>query len=247
MRVWWKISYYGRLVNTLALLDSPGKQQMDAGEGFGCQPATVVDNRLVPETIAGGGSRRVTTGLLSGLLHQSKWLPLAYLGGLTFELELGALTDWCSPSYTVSGTTTTLSQNWQVVDARLECDVATIDSGLQSQYANHVLQGKHLPAVHIKFCYTNAGQRRCPELLHGRANPRLHPRLKGVFCTAVADLSTQDPLLRGQTTFYHPMGPGNWNSALDTVKYTLQLGSRKRYPDYHVSSVSERSFYEASA
>ena len=84
---------------------------MDAGEGFGCQPATTVDNRLVPETIAGGGSWRVTCGLLSGLLHQNKWLPLAYLGGLTFELELGALTDWCSPElhsqrhddYAVSG------------------------------------------------------------------------------------------------------------------------------------------------
>ena len=66
-------------------------------------------------------------------------------------------------------------------------------------------------------------------------------RLKGLFATAVADLSTQDPLLRPLTTFYHPMGPGNWNSALDTVKVTVSVGS-KRYPDYYVSSVSE-AFY----
>ena len=83
------ISAYSRLVNMLALLDSPGKQQMDAAEGFGCQAATEVNNRLVPETIAGGGSRRVTCGLLSGLLHQPKWLPLSMTGGITYELECG--------------------------------------------------------------------------------------------------------------------------------------------------------------
>ena len=84
------INQYARLQETLGILDSPGKQQLDASEGFGylMGGATTVDNRLVPEPIPAGGSRRVTCSLLSGLLNQPKWLPLSF-APLTLELEIG--------------------------------------------------------------------------------------------------------------------------------------------------------------
>ena len=228
------ISYYGRPVNTLSLLDSPGKQQIDAAEGFGSLPATTVDNRLVPETIAAGGYRKVTCGLLSGLLRQKCWLPLAYCP-LTIELEVAGLTDWNSPPYTTGGTTTTPSQNWSLVDPKLFCDVALLDSGLQSQYANHVLQGKHFPISFSSVATQgNPGQQNNFTIAIARG----FTRLKGLFASAYQDLSTQDPLLRPINTFYHPNGPNAYNAALDILKVTAQCGSR-RFPEYYVSSLSE--------
>ena len=43
------------------------------------------------------------------------------------------------------------SENWQIEDVRIICDVVTLDSALQNSYAEHVLSGKALP-VNYSTC-----------------------------------------------------------------------------------------------
>ncbi len=84
------VNLYNRQVNTFHNCLPPARQFLDAGEGFGCatnQAPGLSFIDWIPEQIPNGGSRRIFFNLMSGILSQHLWIPLAYMP-LTNELEI---------------------------------------------------------------------------------------------------------------------------------------------------------------
>jgi hypothetical protein len=80
---------YNRQINTFHSCLPPARQFMDASEGFGVQGNVpgLSSIEWTPEQIPAGGTRRVFMSLMSGLMSQHLWIPLAYCP-LTIELEV---------------------------------------------------------------------------------------------------------------------------------------------------------------
>ena len=84
------INLYNRQVNTFANCLPPARQFLDAAEGFGCANNQVPGLSFIdwiPEQIPGNSHRRIFFNLMSGILSQHLWIPLAYMP-LTIELEV---------------------------------------------------------------------------------------------------------------------------------------------------------------
>ena len=105
---------------------------------------------------------------LCGLFSQFKYLPLKYMGNLTIELELvtNAIDCIINPNdyderdtgidaglrnrFTLAvagdtGKATNTSIDWEISNARVICDVCTLDKNLNNEY---VLEGKGLPIAY---------------------------------------------------------------------------------------------------
>ena len=111
---------------------------------------------------------------LAGLFSQFKYLPLKYLGNLTIELELvnSAVDCIIDPNnvdesdthittdlrnrFTVAvagdvGKATNTSIDWEISNARVVCDVCTLDNNLNNEYVKHLLEGKGLPITYTTY------------------------------------------------------------------------------------------------
>jgi hypothetical protein len=187
---------------------------------------------------------------LSGLLMQSKYIPLRYCP-LTIELEL--VNDAVEPvldyrdanqsTFTINNT----SDKWQIINVMAKCDVCTLDNALDNSYAEHLLSGKSLPINYNTYIS------QMQSLLSGavgQKSVRLNitrslSRLKSVFVT----LQRQIPFASAQfigrkkwNDFYSPMwnygGDHNANNSQGEFEFQLQLGS-KLYPEYPIRSHGE--------
>ena len=83
---------YNRTHQMFEMLTSGHNRDNGDIEGFGyrsdsVEPGVTQTEALLPG-IAGGSSQTVGMKLCSGLMNQSKMLPLKYMGNLTIELEL---------------------------------------------------------------------------------------------------------------------------------------------------------------
>ena len=106
--------------------------------------------------ITGGDFQTVCWKPLSGLLSQSKFIPLRYCP-ITIELEL--VSDYTTPivstfsdeptshievnSYPFLASNT--STHWMIQNVQVKCDVVTLDNSFDNSYAEHLLSGKALP------------------------------------------------------------------------------------------------------
>ena len=111
---------------------------------------------------------------LCGLFSQFKYLPLKYMGNLTIELELvnNAFDCIINPNdydesdtgiaadlrnrFTVAvagdvGKATNTSIDWEISNARVVCDVCTLDNNLNNEYVKHLLDGKGLPITYTTY------------------------------------------------------------------------------------------------
>ena len=140
------IDYYNRVHEMLEILTSDPNRNNSEIEGFGLR----WDNKEIYKQwaadktpiVTGGKSRTVSFKPLSGILNQPKYIPLAYCP-LTLELEV--VTNPTDAIIGIGGsefTATNTSIKWSIKDIRVVCDVVTLDSGLQHDYAQHVLPGK---------------------------------------------------------------------------------------------------------
>jgi hypothetical protein len=194
---------------------------------------------------------------LSGLLMQSKYIPLRYCP-LTIELELvdNALDPIVDPL--ASGQSTfnaaNTSAKWQIVNVMVKCDACTLDNALDNSYAEHLLSGKSLPINYNTYIS------QIQTLLsgeNGQKSVRLNitrslSRLKSVFVTL--DRKLQDSIANAKefigrknwNDFYSPMwsfqGDNERHSSKGEFEFQLQLGS-KLYPEYPIRSHSE-AFYQ---
>ena len=100
---------------------------------------------------------------LAGLFSQFKYLPLKYMGNLTTELQLITNATGCiigpndntgadaigdrfvtdlNPATEADAQFRNTSIDWKINNARVVCDVCTLDNNLNNEYVKHLLEGK---------------------------------------------------------------------------------------------------------
>ena len=129
------------------LINKNSKVNIDA-EGFGLSAwdYTTAENIANFPGIPGGQTQTVIFTPLSGILSQSKYLPLRYCN-LVFELEL--VSDNTLPfvlNNILPFSTTNTSNSWKIQNVQVKVDVCTLDNTLENGYISHLLAGKKLPS-----------------------------------------------------------------------------------------------------
>jgi hypothetical protein len=147
------------------------------------------------------------------------------------------------------------SNSWKITNVQMKCDLIQLDSGLQNEYAAHLLASNSLPINYSTFI-TQKQIVNGPD--YSTSITRSLSRLKSVFLTFsgtnLGDSVSNTPasgieMRKNWNDFYHPSYKGDItytnNKILlsrDEIEIQLQLGSRY-YPEYPIKSVAE-SFYQ---
>ena len=236
-----------------SLMTSKESMVNNAAEGFGypTTEAKDLDNASKLSGIPPTQSQTVLFKPLSGLLNQSKYLPLRYMP-LTLELELvnNDLDPIADPALLGDPLdTTNTSTSWQIQNVMVKCDTCTLDNALDNSYAQHLLSGKSLPINYdtwVSQFQTIAGNQ--PTISITRALTSL----KSVFMTLDKDFGTgwrQIWWRKQWNDFYSPasntINANAGNMAYDKVgefEFQLQCGS-KLFPEYPIRSHSE-AYYQ---
>jgi len=241
------VNLYNRQVNTFHYCLPPARQFLDAAVGFGVAANNPGLSAIewIPEQIPAGSERRIFFNLMSGILSQHLWIPLAYCP-LTIELEVADVNSPFAPTYLAPGAigvggaapvAAVMSQNWSLSDVRFYGDMCELDAGLQSSYASHLSSGRTLPLAFYSFVtQTQRAEGPSQTLVLARS----FTRLKGIFVTW---FRANDPSgLKNHTNYlYHPHGPGAYVRARDNVEVQIQIGARK-FPEYPTTGLAE-AFY----
>jgi hypothetical protein len=164
-------------------------------------------------------------------------LPLKYMP-LTIELELVNDADEpiVTPGANAVFTTANTSNDWQIENVQIKCDICNLDNSLQNNYDSHLLSGKSLP---INFnTYITQSQSIVGQDVGVSLN-RAITRLKAIFVTFFKSDDT-DASHKAWNDFNHPMeyDPNLLYNKGFELEYQIQIGS-KLYPEYPVRSVSE--------
>ena len=233
------IDDWNRVSEMFHMLSSSGVRVNDSVEGMKAWydgPAT--------ETLLAGQKRTVSMKLLSGLLGQSKYLPIRY-APLEVELELVGNADDCQRGAT----------SWLLSDVQLKCDVCHLDNALENSYAKHLEEGKALPINYGTFISQN-------QVVNGGVGTvafsnisinisRAVSRLKSLFITLDGNANNNDvDNLKEFNNFWNPMAvkpanaqgvtpPGGDYDSGKEMELQVQIGS-KLFPEYPMRSVSEQ-------
>ena len=231
---------YNRTHQMFEMLTAADNRNNDMIEGFGYRSDSIEPNATLTTGDAPGIApthyQTVGMKLCSGLMNQSKMLPLKYMGNLTIELELVNSKDdpvikpGVDANFTVSNTT----NDWQIENVQLKCDIVTIDNTLQNNYDQHLLDGGKLPISYNT--YITQSQAVTPSKDMSLNVSRAVSRLKSVFVTFYKSLETEHAVHKDWLSFMHPMG-----AAYDKDKeleVQLQIGALL-FPQYPIRSVSE--------
>ena len=230
---------YNKTHELYQTLKSKEQKDNDDVEGFGYRyhGSQYAASMTTLPGIAGNSHQTVGFKILSGILTQPKFLPLRYMsGGLSFEFELcNSATD---PVVVVGDgsnfTSVNTSNDWEIENPMIKCDVLTLDNSLENSYAEHILSGKSLPINFNTFITST-------QVVQGQTFAvnvsRSVSRLKGIFLTFYKDIP-DNQVEKEWSNFYHPMrGSALYDSGYE-LEYQVQIGS-KLYPEYPVRSVAE--------
>ena len=141
---------YNRVHEMFEVLTSLHNRDNDEVENFGYRADTVAPGTAHTTSSLPGipGSSYQTVGfkLCSGILNQPKMLPLKYMP-LTTQLELvnNANDPIVEPGVDSVFTITSTSNDWQIENVQLKCDICNLDNSLQNNFGSHLLSGKSLP------------------------------------------------------------------------------------------------------
>ena len=166
-----------------------------------------------------------------GLFNQDKLIPLRYCP-VHIELEfVNSQADAVSLEVAEGFSN---CANWDVSDIQCKLDCLTLDSGLENEYASHLLSGKTLPINFNTWNHTSQSTGLYKDF--SAHITRTVTRLKSIFITphkpdGVAYKQAND--------LYHPC-PINGQLVLSNEhSCQVQIGS-KLIPEYPVNSLSER-------
>ena len=226
---------YNRTHQMFEMLTSGHNRDNGDIEGFGYRSDTVAPGTARTVTnlpgIAGGSSQTIGMQLCSGLMRQSKLLPLKYMGNLTIELELvnDANEPVVAPGVNTVFTTANTTNDWSIQDVQLKCDLLTIDSNLQNNYSKHLLDGGKLPISYNT--YVTQSQAVSGQDLSVNVS-RAISRLKSVFVSFGKNPASGDyadkPVDKSWLNFHHPMeNEANlkYDKAFE-LEFQLQVGSK---------------------
>ena len=147
-------SYYNRIYNTIHALLPAEKKFNDYCLGFGFNDDVVAntysnvnfESTNTPPQVDAGKSRVVQFNLFSGLLSQTKYIPLHYLKGLTIELELVSDVNDCITRAAAADV-----YDWTLTEPVVMCDIVQLDQSLENEFANALLDGESLPIAYDSF------------------------------------------------------------------------------------------------
>ena len=213
------IDEYARTCEMFNVLQSSSVRKNDSVEGV-----------LAGETLANDKTRRVGMKLLSGLLNQSKMIPLRVA---PIEIELELVSDALDAIYCIG------TASWTITDVQLKCDLCTLDNELENSYSKHLLSGQSLPI--------NYGTYISQSQVLGTNGPsfgvnisRAVTRLKSIFMTFEGPINAAKlDTVKSFNNLWHPMAliDGEYNDGQE-LELQVQIGS-KLYPEYPIRSVSE--------
>ena len=256
------VDYYNRVHEMLHILTSKPNRDSDVVEGFGDRwdsdevygkwfsgsaPGTATYNE---SGIKGGESRPVSFKPLFGIFNQPKYIPLAYCP-LTMEFEIvnNAYEPVMGINSATAYTPDNTSNEWEITDVRIVCDVVTLDSALQNSYAEHVLSGKALPINYGTYISQYQTITRSGFTV---TVTRAVSRLKSVFINFDSDhfadnmSGTNGIVHRTWNTFMGPMAGSDYTGGEYNYKkelqWQLQIGSKK-FPEFPCRSLAE-TFYQ---
>ena len=224
------IDDYNRVCEMFNVLQSSSVRQNDEIEGIARWDGATVD-----EILDAGQSRRIGMKLCSGLLNQTKMLPIRYCP-LEIELELVNAVGDCQ----------TGSSAWNISDVQLKADLCTLDNALENSYAKHLFEGKALP---INYSTYISQSQTVSDFNFNVSVSRAVTRLKSIFLSMVGSPNTNHTaFLKEFNNFWHPMStevittgsiavPGGYKIGKE-VELHVQIGS-KLYPEYPIRSASE--------
>ena len=233
---------YNRTCEMFEVLTSLHNRDNDDIENFGYRADTLPpgENHTTNTLpgIPGQSYQTVGMKLCSGLLNQPKMLPLKYMP-LTIELELvnDANDVVVTPAVNSEFTTGNTTNDWQLENVQLKCDICNLDNSLQNNYDSHLLSGKSLP---INFnTYITQSQAITGQDVGVSLN-RAITRLKSIFVTFYQTNDTEKPTHKEFCDFNHPMdnATGLLYDKGYELEYQIQVGS-KLFPEYPVRSLSE--------
>ena len=214
------IDEYARTCEMFNVLQSSSVRKNDSVEGVQAGETLANNNK----------TRRVGMKLLSGLLNQSKMIPLR-VAPIEIEMELVSA---ASDAIYCTGTA-----SWTITDVQLKCDLCTLDNELENSYSKHLLSGQSLPI--------NYGTYISQSQVLGTNGPafgvnisRAVTRLKSIFMTFEGPRdASHDTTIKSFNNLWHPMAlsDGAYNDGQE-LELQIQVGS-KLYPEYPIRSVSE--------
>ena len=214
-----------RVCEMFNVLQSPSVRQNDEIEGVARW-----DGATTGETLIAGHSRRIGMKLCSGLLNQTKMLPIRYCP-LELELELVNAVGDCQQGSTA----------WNISDVQVKADLCTLDNALENSYAKHLFEGKALPINYSTYI----SQSQTTTNFDFTVNvARAVTRLKSVFLSMTGNVNgvaDQTASLKEFNNFWHPMSSETASGAYNVgkeVELHVQIGS-KLFPEYPIRSVSE--------
>ena len=232
---------YNRTHEMFEVLTSVHNRDNDDIENFGYRADTVAPGVAHTTStlpgIKGGSYQTIGFKLCSGILNQPKMLPLKYMP-LTIEMELvnDANDPIVPPGVDATFTTANTSNDWQIENVQIKCDICNLNNSLQNNYDSHLLSGKSLP---INFnTYITQSQAIVGQDVGVSLN-RAITRLKSIFVTFYQSTDT-DATHKEWNDFNHPMD-NEVNLLYDKgyeLEYQIQVGS-KLFPEYPVRSLSE--------
>ena len=212
------IDSYNRVCEMFNLFQSTANRKNDAIEG-----APTWHSVSTPETLAATKKRTMSMKLCSGLLNQTKMLPIRYA---PIEIELELVGDANEAVQSASN-----GANWSISNVQIKADVVTLDNGLENSYAEHLLSGKSLP---INYgTYINQDQV-VPGSAFSVNISRSASRLKSAFISLLG--ANDATTLKDFNHFWSPMS-GDYDGGKE-IEVQIQLGS-KMYPEMPIRSTAE--------
>ena len=227
-----------------------------------------VGTELIPEVNSFtclGFKNKMTVAFkpLAGLFTSNfKYLPLKYMGNLTIELELVSNATDCIIDYNnytsdddvgnrftsdvagAVGQLTNTSIDWEINNARVICDVCTLDNNLNNEYVKHLLEGKGLPITYTTYITQSQSVKGLTDI-----NVQVIRSVSKLVASFITFYKSGDPSTGYEycdkefCRFYHPQQAsdeavnGMYDENYD-LEFQIQLGS-KLYPEYPCNSLTQ--------
>lgn len=227
---------------------------------FGFDGAKITSGNANKLAIAGTSQRVVSFKPFCGILNQDKYLPLKYLQGLAFELELVSnFTDAVVSTFGLGATSSedefaqaNTSDQWEIRDCQIKCQTCTFDNALQNEYDSHMLDGKNLVINYDQVITNNQSLGGANQDISVNVT-RACSRLKKLYVTQHREsandgtggsIPTYNKYGRKWNFFMHGMGVGTngqYNGQLES-EFQAQIGG-KMFPERAQASLSEQFFH----
>jgi hypothetical protein len=238
------IDNYNRVSELFHILQGNESRTNDMIESFGYDEELMNMNSFI--TLPGiEKSQTVMFKPLSGLLSQTKFLPLRYTP-LEIELELAEQLDpvinpddSTSDNFNASNTTT----KWKLENCMVKVDMCTLDNALDNSYVSHLLSGKTLNLVFNT--YISSLQTVVSNDTQVNVSRSLS-KMKSIFITLDKDLNGDRKTFfnRRWNNFWSPLARDTFgmlrsNEFDNDIKHLqLSIGS-KLFPEYPIRSTAE--------